>query len=223
MNKFTRLVILGLSVTQLAACQTVGERLNTQQDQKAKIDSAIDKALTQASERNAGASLMALERQYKRNSANPQIAYKYARALRQADYAHRADIILSPFANAPDAPSVILSEMSSIKLALGNFKSAEEYAQKAVLKDPKNYAAYQNLGIALESQEKHAAAERAFRKGLETWQGDPTPIMNNLALNLATQGYLDEAIQILEKAKALSPDRIEIERNLRIVRALNEH
>ncbi len=46
--------------------------------------------------------------------------------------------------------------------------------------------------------------------------------MNNLALNLATQGFIDEAIEVLERAKALSPDRIEIERNLRIIRTLNE-
>ena len=36
------------------------------------------------------------------------------------------------------------------------------------------------------------------------------------------QGFVDEAIEILEQAKSLSPDRIEIERNLRIIRTLNE-
>ena len=46
--------------------------------------------------------------------------------------------------------------------------------------------------------------------------------MNNLALNLATQGFVDEAIEILERAQKISPDRIELERNLRIIRTLNE-
>lgn len=226
MKKISPLVLLTAAMLNLTACQTTGSDKNAadlaKQQQSAKIDAAIDKALAEGGEVNLTGALMALERQYKNDSANPDAAYKYARALRQADYANRAEIVLSPFAHNPDAQPHILSEMSSIELSLGNFKSAETYAQQAVLKNPQDYIAFQNLGIALESQEKHEAAERAFRKGLETWKGDPTPIMNNLALNLATQGYIDESIQILEKAKALSPDRIEIERNLRIVRALGE-
>ena len=90
------------------------------------------------------------------------------------------------------------------------------------MQNPQDYLAYQNLGIALDAKEMHPEAERAFRKGLEHWKGDPTTIMNNLALNLATQGFIDEAIEVLERAQALSPDRIEIERNLRIIRTLNE-
>lgn len=226
MKKISPLVLLTAAMLNLAACQTTGSDKSAadlaKQQQSAKIDAAIDKALAEGGEVNLTGALLALERQYKRDSQNPDTAYKYAKALRQSDYANRASIVLTPFAKQPDSAPHILSEMSSIELALGKFKSAETYAQQAVMKNPQDYIAFQNLGIALESQEKHEAAERAFRKGLETWKGDPTPIMNNLALNLATQGYIDEAIQILEKAKALSPDRIEIERNLRIVRALGE-
>ncbi|MCB1838713.1 MAG: tetratricopeptide repeat protein [Rhodospirillales bacterium] len=226
MKTFSNYLILAAALVQLTACQTTGSDQQAadmaKQQQSAKIDAAIDKALAEGGEANLSGALLALERQYKRDSSNPDTAYRYAKALRQADFANRASVVLTPFAKQPEAPSGILSEMSSIELSLGHFKSAENYAQQAVMKNPEDYIAYQNLGIALESQENHPAAERAFRKGLETWKGDPTPIMNNLALNLATQGYIDEAIQILEKAKALSPDRIEIERNLRIVRALGE-
>ena len=74
----------------------------------------------------------------------------------------------------------------------------------------------------MDAQGKHPEAERAFRKALDYWQGDPTTVMNNLALNLASQEFLDEAIEILNKAKAISPDRIEVERNLRIVMALQQ-
>jgi Flp pilus assembly protein TadD len=68
----------------------------------------------------------------------------------------------------------------------------------------------------------HPEAERAYRKGLEIWEGDPIPIMNNLALNLASQNNLKEAYEILKKAKSIAPNRIEVERNLRIVSALVE-
>jgi outer membrane biosynthesis protein TonB len=46
--------------------------------------------------------------------------------------------------------------------------------------------------------------------------------MNNLALNLASQNKLDQAIDMLKKAKEISPGRVEIERNLRIVSTLQE-
>lgn len=41
-----------------------------------------------------------------------------------------------------------------------------------------------------------------------------------MGLNLAAQGFLDEAIETLRKALDTAPNRTEIERNLRIVSAL---
>ena len=41
-----------------------------------------------------------------------------------------------------------------------------------------------------------------------------------MGLNLAAQGFLDEAIETLRKALDTAPNRMEIERNLRIISAL---
>lgn len=46
--------------------------------------------------------------------------------------------------------------------------------------------------------------------------------MNNLALNLAAQGYTDKALTMLYDAQKMDPNRVEIERNIRIIRTLNE-
>jgi Flp pilus assembly protein TadD len=192
-------------------------------DEKADISAAIDRAVeATASKSGPAGSLMMLEREYKRNSTDPNIAYNYAKALRASGDLKLASVVLSPFARDEDSIAEVKAEMAAIQLALGNYRSAEEYATKAVVQNSGDYESFQTLGIALDGQEKHPEAEKAFRKSLELWQGDPIPIMNNLALNLATQDYLDEAIEILERAKALAPDRIEIERNLRIVRTLKD-
>lgn len=188
-----------------------------------RIDSAIEKAAINAS--NAGSSsarLVALEKQYKRNSDDPAYALAYAKGLRHAEHLDRAAIILEPFAKREQSMPGVKTEMATIALALGNYDKAEKYAQAAIIQNPSDHLSYQNLGISLDAKEMHPQAERAFRKGLEHWEGNPTTIMNNLALNLATQGFIEEAIEVLEKAKAISPDRLEIERNLRIVRTLNE-
>ncbi|MGB3214953.1 MAG: hypothetical protein WBC26_09330, partial [Alphaproteobacteria bacterium] len=129
MKKFTQYMILAAAMVQLSACQSTGTDQQgadlAKQQQSAKIDAAIDKALAEGGEGNISGALMALERQYKKNPADTEAAYKYAKALRQTNYANRASVVLTPLAKQPDSSSHIISEMSSIELALGHFKSAE--------------------------------------------------------------------------------------------------
>ncbi len=227
MKKIRHYVVLTIAVGQLTACQTTNffgtPTAEKPSNVSQRIDTAIEKAAIDASQKGSmTGALIALEKQYKRNSDDPATALAYARGLRQANHLNRASMVLSNFAQTEETYPGIKTEMSMIELGLGNYNSAEKYAKEAVAQNPEDYHAYQNLGITLDAKEMHPEAERAFRKGLEHWQGNPTTIMNNLALNLATQGFIDEAIEILERAKSLSPDRIEIERNLRIIRTLNE-
>ncbi len=227
MKKNPIYIALAVSVSMLGACKTT-ESPSSVPETKAptkeeRMESAIEKATANAVKKGSiPAALATLEKQYKRDSDNPEIALRYAQGLRHAGHINRAALILSPFAKeTPPAPGVN-TEMSMIELGMGNYDSAENYAKAAVIQNPSDHFAYQNLGIALDAKEMHPEAERAFRKGLEHWEGNPTTIMNNLALNLATQGFIDEAITTLEKAQKISPDRIELERNLRIIRTLNE-
>lgn len=227
MKKTKFYLALIASTALLGACQTTGSSTpKSEEDMPTKaerMDAAIEKATAKAAKKGSiPAALATLEKQYKRNSDNPDLALKYAHGLRHAGYLNRASLILSPFAKEQEPAPGVNTEMSMIELGLGNYDSAENYAQKAVIQDPTDHLAYQNLGITLDAKEMHPEAERAFRKGLEHWEGNPTTIMNNLALNLATQGFIDEAIDVLERAQKISPDRIELERNLRIIRTLNE-
>ena len=206
----------------LAACQTTGTP-SAETSRSAKIDSALERAARTAAaqgERNQSSSY--LEKIYKRNTDDPVAATNYAAALREADYLDRAALVLAPFADDPASPSEAKTEYAAVMLAKGDYERAEKYAQKAVLQDETNGRAYHYLGIALDAQSMHPEAERAFRKALDYWEGDPTSIMNNLALNLAAQEHLTEAIEILYKAQSVSPNKREVERNLRIVTALME-
>lgn len=230
-------IVLGLGVIlSLSACKTTTARSGqpntsikpmTAAEEKAdrteKINSALEKAAVAAASKGEDRqSLGYLEEAYKRNSTDPVTALNYGVALSNSKEYERAALVLAPFANDAESAPVFKTEYAAVQLGLGKNEEAEKYAQKAVLQDSSQVRAYHYLGIALETQGKHKEAERAFRKGLANWQGDPVPIMNNLALNLAAQGYLEESLEILQKAKNIAPDRIEIERNLRIVKALQE-
>lgn len=218
----SRLIITPLAVLLLAACQTSGTT-TVPGDRSAQIDAALERAAASANRSgNVNKSLNALEKIYKRNPDNEKAAIDYAAALRKNDYLNRASVVMEPLADSAESSSAAKTEFAAIALALGQHDKAEKYAQKAILQDEKNFNAYHHLGISLDAQGMHKEGERAFRKGLELWEGDPTPIMNNLALNLASQEYLDEAAEILQKALALSPRRRELERNLRIITALQQ-
>lgn len=226
-GSFKKIALSSAACVLLAACQTTGQGVGNTSTPPASnatgIDAAIERATLNAAKKSGKTgSLSYLEKTYKRKSDNPKIATDYARALRENDYLSRAELVLAPFANSDESPADAKSEYAAIQLAQGNYTVAERYAQKAILQDNEHYEGYHHLGIALDAQGSHKEAERAFRKGLDHWQGDPTTIMNNLALNLASQNYLEEAVEILRKAQSVSPERREIERNLRIVTALQQ-
>ncbi len=210
-----------VSLGGLTACQTTGTT-GARQDRNAQIDAVLERAADQAEESGkAGESLALLERMYRRKGNDAAVALKYGRALREAGELQRAAVVMEPLArNEKDQNAEAKIEYASIQMALGNYMTAEDFARQAVLLTPEAGQAYHLLGIALDAQGHHEQAETAFRKGLDNWSGDPGPILNNLGLNLASQGFLDEAIDVLRKAQASSPDRMEIERNLRIVKAL---
>ena len=186
-------------------------------DRTARVSNAIQTATTQAqggSSNQAGAV-------YK-NQNNASNAIRYARQLRREGDFTKASAVLSPFVNDPAASAEIKSEYAALQLELGNYAAAIKYAQLALALKPEDPQAYQMLGIAQDAQADHVGAEASFRKALAMWKGDKIPVMNNLALALANQNKVDEAVAILQEAKRLDPSRVEIERNLRIISTLNE-
>lgn len=218
-RKITTPLLLLAAAGSLSACAATQPGMA---QREAKMDSVLQRAAHDAeSEGRSEQSLAIIEQLYKRNSSDPAAALNYARVLRQENYFNRAALVLKPFATAQNTqdPEVFI-EYASIMAAMGNYKDSEEVARKAVVAAPESGQAYHVLGIALDAQGHHEQAQVAFEKGLEYWEGNPSPILNNMGLNLAAQGFLDEAIETLRKAMDTAPNRMEIERNLRIVSAL---
>lgn len=165
--------------------------------------------------------LAGYEAAYKRNSNDSDVAYDYARALRESGRLQRAAIVLSPFVQDPNQDDAdIFAEYGATQIAMTNYAEAEANARKAIALDAENGEAYYVLGMALDAQSHPTEAETAFRQALSHWDGNPSPVLNNLGLNLAAQGYIDEAVKTMRKASTLDPNNAGIKRNLRIVLAL---
>lgn len=213
--KCEKRILLGITLAAslgLSACATSGQG-------SVSHSARTDAAMARAAGETPG-SLAALERAYKRNSDDADNATLYGRGLREANRLQRSAVVLAPFADDGKKFPQAKIEYAATQAAMGNYKDAEKYARAAINLLPESGQAYHVLGIALEAQGQHKTAEIAFRKALDLWQGEPAPVLNNLGLNLAAQGYIDEALDTLRKALATAPNRTEIERNLRIVSAL---
>lgn len=215
--KLSTLLLAGAVSITLSACQTT-----TATSDDARINAALERVAKETSESgNKVESMAAMEKLYKRDSENPDIAARYARSLRQNGRMNRAMMILRPFAEDESLENVKIDiEYAALSAASGDYINTESYARKVVLQDAESGEGYHLLGIALDAQSKHEQAEKAFRKALDYWEGDPSPVLNNLGLNLASQGFFDEALEKLRQAAATSDGRDEIERNIRIISTL---
>jgi Flp pilus assembly protein TadD len=163
-----------------------------------------------------------VERLYNKNPEDDLVASRYAKVLRESGDIKKAKTVLDKVTVKKSAPTLAYTELAALDLETGNFEDAEASSRRAIKIDQGNYRAWHILGISLDAQQKHPEAQTAFEKALSIWKGDAVPVMNNLALNLAAQGYTDKALEMLYAAKKKDPNRIEIERNIRIIRTLNE-
>lgn len=210
------------SLLFVTACATTQDN-STNVSESARVNSILERAAKEAkASGNKVEALILLEKIYERNPDDAAVATSFGQALREDEQLNRARQILFPFTEGKNAYTDAVIELAMVQLALGQYKDAELTARRSVEMDEKSGRAFLALGTALDAQNYHEQAEVAFRRGIENWKGDPAPIMNNLALNLASQNKLDQAIDMLLKAKEISSGRVEIERNLRIIRTLKE-
>ncbi len=226
MNKHFPLLII--SVLILSACAASSPKTTSQDTMRPKfktgaIDKAIDKALQQAEANgNTQEVLTLLAQTHNRAPEDAKLAARYANALRQDEQIEKAIKVLSPFTFGDNKDIDAITESAMAHLSIGDFKIAETLATDAIEMDKKNARAYLALGTAQDAQSKHQDAEISFREGIKYWSGNPAPILNNLALNLASQGHLEEALSLIQKAQKEAPRNMELERNKRIISTLLE-
>lgn len=220
----------------VSACASSGSKAPTNKsDSNTAINSArpaleseaIDKAMRDALAAaevsgNKQEVIATLAQIQARNPNDAIIATRYARELREDDQMMSAKRILEPFVNKENPNVEALTEMAMTEISLGDFEEAKRHALKSTVINPKNARGFLALGTSQDALQDHPNAELSFRQGLKNWQGDPSPILNNLALNLASQGALEESLSLLERAIKISPKRMELERNRRIIATLLE-
>lgn len=226
MNK--NVLLLLTSTLILSACAATTQNASSGDSMKpsfktSAVDKAINKALKQAeASGNTQEILTLLSQSHNRAPKNAKLAARYASALRDDGQIKKSIEILTPFSSGENKDIDAITENAMAHLSLGEYEEAERLADKAIEIEKKNARAYLALGTAQDAQGKHGEAEISFRDGIKYWRGNPAPILNNLALNLASQGHLEESLSLIKKAQKEAPNNLELERNKRIISTLLE-
>jgi Flp pilus assembly protein TadD len=205
--KYATLLSL-LILPALSACKTtpdeygLGDPVKPLTQHEQIMVSARNAALESQYRHIEKGALSNAEKQY-RNVPNAQNAMRYTNLLRQVNMVHEAQMILKPFAIDPTRTSPkILNEYAKIKLSLGDFEQAQIFAQEAMTLDEMNAESQMLLGISVDAQGHHQAAENHFQQALIKSKLNPelqSTINNNLALSLLGQGKNDAANAVLQK------------------------
>jgi len=222
----------------LSACAatndvSVGDPIDSMRGRHAATERRLATAALDAiAEGKTNEALASYEKLYNRSPANAEIAVNYAQLLRKTGQTDRALEVLQPFATRQkkDMPAqaplpMIQTEYAAGLIANGQFEPAQKMLD-GILTDPEAAEFHPDAshlaGVALDAQGHHKAAEKLLRQALDGWKGDPTSVMNNLALNLASQGMFDESLTTLRKAQIMAPEKTEIARNIQIVSDLRQ-
>lgn len=230
---FLGLVALA-ALTACSASKSMMEPVDSMRGMKAATHQRLSTAAADAIAAGKTEEALALQASlYKQHPHDRGIALTYAQLLRKTGKPAEAVKVLTPFASFHSrsndsnqvtiytSDAVVLNELAAAHIATGNFDAAEKLLTR-VLDDksaaPLHADADSLMGIVLDARGDHKAAEQAFNRALQGWSGDPTPVMNNLALCLAAQGKFDDALDTLRRALVISPnDKQEIARNIALI------
>jgi Flp pilus assembly protein TadD len=97
---------------------------------------------------------------------------------------------------------------------------AELLLGQAVILEPHNAIAWNNLGVSRDLQGKHPEAQDAYRKALGA-EPDAASVQVNLGLSLALSGNTGQAIQLLRPLASKSDASPRVKQDLAVALALN--
>jgi len=143
---------------------------------------------------------------------------KLAKNLRYSGLTQNAIDLLTRPETPGDDPMVML-ELGKCYLAADQLNLALPVLQKSKAAAPLNWEAPSTLGVVLDYLGQNQAAQQEYAVALQLSPENPT-ILNNLALSLAQEGRLDEAIATLERAIDQQSAQAQTRQNLALLMAL---
>ncbi|MBI4666886.1 MAG: tetratricopeptide repeat protein [Nitrospinae bacterium] len=180
----------------IAAFQNVIERDRHHRD----VDHMLGVALQKKKDYNA--SIQALERAARKESAKAQTHLELGKSYLGADMVEKADTSFATAVTMEPQNVEHRTEIGNAYLDKGLYEKAESAFGAALAINPENIPLYNRMAIALRKQGKFMEAINIYVKALNV-APDDEGLYYNLARALFESGQKDKAIKALDKALAL--------------------
>ena len=210
MRSASRLLLLTtivLSPAALGGCKTIGSTDTT---------GSITASPQQRTEDDWRRESDALGERFRANPRNPDVAIRYAHALRATGQRGQAAAVLETASlHNPENPALLGAYGRALADA-GNFKRAMEILERAHSPDQPDWRILSVQGAVMDQMGRHAEAQRYYASALKIIPDEPA-VLSNLGLSYALSKDLKRAEETMRRAAARGSTDRRVTQNLALV------
>lgn len=158
----------------------------------------------------------ALGERFRANPRNPDVAIRYAQALRATGQRAQAAAVLETAALHNPENRALLGAYGRALADAGNFKQALEVLERAHSPDQPDWRVLSVQGAVMDQIGRHAEAQRYYASALKIIPDEPS-VLSNLGLSYALSKDLKRAEETLRRATARDSADRRVRQNLALV------
>jgi Flp pilus assembly protein TadD len=201
------LTSVALATAALGGCKTIGSTDTT---------GSIASGPQQRSEAEWRRDSEALGDRFRANPRDPDVAIRYAQALRATGQRAQAAAVLETAALHNPENRTLLGAYGRALADAGNFKQALEVLERAHSPDQPDWRILSVQGAVLDQIGRHAEAQRYYASALKIMPDEPS-VLSNLGLSYALSKDLRRAEETLRRAVAPGSADRRVRQNLALV------
>ena len=153
---------------------------------------------------------------YRAKPTDPEVAVRYAQALRAVGQRAQAAAVLEQSAIHNSNNRVVLGAYGRALADNGNFQEALDVLNRAHTQDQPDWRILSVQGAVLDQMGRHADAQRYYASALRLRPDEPS-VLSNLGLSYALSKNLPEAEKTLRRAAAQRKAEPKVRQNLALV------
>jgi Flp pilus assembly protein TadD len=154
--------------------------------------------------------------QYRANPSDPEVAARYAQALRATGQRAQAVAILEQASMRNPHNKVLLGEYGRALAEAGQYEQALEVFDRSHTPEQPDWRILSAQGAVLDQMGRHEEAQRHYLTALKIVPDEPT-VLSNLGLSYALSKDLKNAEATLRRAAAHRPVDPRVRQNLALV------
>jgi Flp pilus assembly protein TadD len=206
-SRLLLLTTVALAAAVLGGCKTIGSTDTT---------GSISTGPQQRTEDDWRRQSEALGEQFRANPRNPDVAIRYAQALRATGQRAQAAAVLETCALHNPENRALLGAYGRALADAGNFKQAMDVLERAHSPDQPDWRVLSVQGAVMDQMGRHAEAQRYYASALKIMPDEPS-VLSNLGLSYALSKDLKRAEETLRRAVARGSADRRVRQNLALV------